>query len=119
MVDRQFYDPSVQEFMKRCSYKIVRSPQNEALVKIDQKEHSPIQLSASLNSPRDEKTYQEFYSDQAVSEMIVTVPAHFNDAQRQATKDAGKVAGLKRHRNWMDEHKRNMHNSYKCVRMEN
>lgn len=94
LIGRRYDDPNVQEFMKKCSYKIVCGASGEALAKIDQKEYSPVQLSAFILKEM-KKIYQNYFPEQSVCEMVVTVPAHFNDAQRQATKDAGTVAGLK------------------------
>lgn len=94
LIGRKYDDPSVQEFIKKCSYKVVCGTNGEALVKIDQKEYSPVQISAFILKEM-KKIYQNYFPDNPAREMVITVPAHFNDAQRQATKDAGEIAGLK------------------------
>ncbi|MCL4235403.1 MAG: molecular chaperone DnaK, partial [Deltaproteobacteria bacterium] len=85
------YD-EVGEETRLVPYKIVRSSSGDARVAIDGKEFSPPEISAMILQKL--KSSAEDYLGQPVKEAVVTVPAYFNDAQRQATKDAGKIAGL-------------------------
>lgn len=94
LIGRKYDDPSVQEFIKKSTYKIIKGPQGEAFVQVGQQEYSPIQLSAYILQEM-KKIAQNRLPNQPICEIVITVPAHFNDAQRQATKDAGEVAGLK------------------------
>lgn len=77
---------------KHVSYKIARKANGEVAIKIDDKEFAPQEISAAVLSYL--KQAAEDYLGQKVTEAVITVPAYFNDAQRQATKDAGKIAGL-------------------------
>ncbi|MFZ5479788.1 MAG: molecular chaperone DnaK [Myxococcota bacterium] len=77
---------------KRVPYKVVRSSDGLVKVQIDDKEYSPPEISAMILQKL--KRDAERYLNQPVTEAVITVPAYFNDAQRQATKDAGKIAGL-------------------------
>jgi molecular chaperone DnaK len=85
------YD-KVAEQAKHISYKIARKANGEVGIKIDDKEFAPQEISAAVLSYL--KQTAEDYLGQKVTEAVITVPAYFNDAQRQATKDAGKIAGL-------------------------
>jgi molecular chaperone DnaK len=87
---RQFDE--VSEETKLIPYKIVRGKNGDARVNIDNKEYSPPEVSAAILQKM--KQTAEEYLGQEVKEAVVTVPAYFNDAQRQATKDAGRIAGL-------------------------
>ncbi|MBN1290911.1 MAG: molecular chaperone DnaK [Candidatus Latescibacteria bacterium] len=82
----------VQQEIKEVPYKVVSGANDSARVKIDDKEYSPPELSAVILQKM--KQTAEEYLGEKVTEAIVTVPAYFNDAQRQATKDAGRIAGL-------------------------
>src|SRR5262245_150223 len=85
------YD-EVQEEIKLVPYEVVRGPNDDARVRADGKESSPPEISAMILQKM--KQTAEEYLGEKVSEAVVTVPAYFNDSQRQATKDAGRVAGL-------------------------
>ncbi|MCE5250325.1 molecular chaperone DnaK [bacterium] len=85
------FDEVGQE-MKEVPYKVVKGPNDTARVNIDSKEFSPPEISAVILQKM--KQTAEDYLGQKVTEAIITVPAYFNDAQRQATKDAGRIAGL-------------------------
>jgi molecular chaperone DnaK len=82
----------VSEEMKMVPYKVVRGENNDARVDINGKMQSPPEISAMILTKLKEAA--EAYLGQKVTEAVITVPAYFNDAQRQATKDAGKIAGL-------------------------
>src|SRR5205809_3179684 len=82
----------VQEESKRVPYKVVRAPNGDAHVEIRGKRYSPPEISARVLGKL--KTAAEEYLGEPVTEAVITVPAYFNDAQRQATKDAGRIAGL-------------------------
>ena len=77
---------------KMVSYEIVKGNQNLAYVKVDEKNYSPQEISASILQKM--KQTAEEYLGETVKEAVITVPAYFGDAQRQSTKDAGKIAGL-------------------------
>ena len=77
---------------KRMPYKIVKSSSGDAVIKVEEKEYTPPEISARVLQKL--KRSAEAYLGEEVTEAVVTVPAYFNDAQRQATKDAGKIAGL-------------------------
>jgi molecular chaperone DnaK len=85
------YD-EVTEEMKMVPYKVVRGESNDARVEISGKKYSPPEISAMILTKLKEAA--EAYLGGKVTEAVITVPAYFNDAQRQATKDAGKIAGL-------------------------
>src|SRR5215813_6061010 len=82
----------VQEEAKRVPYKVVRAPNGDAAVEIRGKRYSPPEISARILMKL--KRAAEEYLGEKVTDAVITVPAYFNDAQRQATKDAGKIAGL-------------------------
>jgi len=87
------YDsPEVREIMKRVPYKIVAGDNGDAWVEIDGKKYAPSQISAMILSKL--KKDAESYLGETVTDAVITVPAYFNDSQRQATKDAGRIAGL-------------------------
>ena len=85
------YD-EVSEEMKMVPYKVVKGPKNDVRIEIQGKQYSPPEISAMILQKL--KKSAEAYLGETVSEAVITVPAYFNDAQRQATKDAGKIAGL-------------------------
>ncbi len=82
----------VTEEQKMVPYKVVRGENGDARVEIQGKKYSPPEISAMILTKLKEAA--EAYLGQKVTEAVITVPAYFNDAQRQATKDAGKIAGL-------------------------
>ena len=92
LIGRRFDDPTVKEDQKLVPYKIVKAPNGDAWVEADGKPHSPSQISAFILQKMKETA--EAYLGEKVDKAVITVPAYFNDAQRQATKDAGKIAGL-------------------------
>ncbi len=83
---------TVEEDAKRKTYKVIRGPNNEVRVLMGGKEYSPPEISAMVLQRL--KADAEAYLGEKVTEAVITVPAYFNDAQRQATKDAGQIAGL-------------------------
>lgn len=91
LIGRNFGDDEVQKDIKLMPYEIVKSG-SAVKVKMDDKEYSPEEVSAMILSKL--KADAEKYIGSEVTEAVITVPAYFNDAQRQATKDAGKIAGL-------------------------
>ena len=92
LIGRTFDDPMTKKDMGLVPYKIVKGPNNDAWVQADGKDYSPSQISAFIVQKMKETA--EAYLGQPVTQAVITVPAYFNDAQRQATKDAGKIAGL-------------------------
>lgn len=92
LIGRNFDDPLVQKEMKMVSYKIVRGPNGDAWVEAGGQQYSPSQIGAFIVMKMKETA--EAYLGRPVSKAVITVPAYFNDAQRQATKDAGRIAGL-------------------------
>src|SRR6184192_1744676 len=82
----------VTEEMKMVPYKVTRSSNGDARIEINGKEHSPPEISAMILQKL--KSAAEDYLGQKIDKAVITVPAYFNDAQRQATKDAGRIAGL-------------------------
>jgi molecular chaperone DnaK len=92
LIGRKFDDPEVQRDTKILPYKIVRGANGDAHVMIRGKEYSPAEISAMVLQKM--KQTAEDYLGEKVTEAVITVPAYFNDSQRQATKDAGRIAGL-------------------------
>ena len=92
LIGRRFDDPISQKDMNLVSYKIVRGDNGDAWVDIEDKKYSPSQVSAFVLQKMKETA--ERYLGEKVEQAVITVPAYFNDSQRQATKDAGKIAGL-------------------------
>jgi len=92
LIGRSFEDESVKKDINKVPFKIVKSENGEAWVEGKGKKYSPSQISAFVLQKMKETA--EKYLGQAVTKAVITVPAYFNDAQRQATKDAGKIAGL-------------------------
>jgi len=89
---RKFDEPSVEYDRKLLPYKIVKASNGDAHVQMGDKSYSPPEISAMILQKL--KTDAESYLGEKVTEAVITVPAYFNDSQRQATKDAGKIAGL-------------------------
>jgi len=92
LIGRTYDDPMTQKDKGLVPYKIIRAPNGDAWVEADGKQYSPSQISAFILQKMKETA--ESYLGQPVTQAVITVPAYFNDAQRQATKDAGKIAGL-------------------------
>ncbi len=92
LMGRKFKDPSVQLDMKKLPYKITEAPNGDCKVVMGGKEYSPPEISAMILQKL--KTDAEAYLGEKVTDAVITVPAYFNDSQRQATKDAGAIAGL-------------------------
>ena len=92
LIGRRMDDPSVKKDSQILPYKIVAGDNQDAWVQIDQKKYSPSQISAKILQKMKETA--EKFLGKKVTEAVITVPAYFNDAQRQATKDAGKIAGM-------------------------
>ena len=89
---RKFDDEEVQRTIDRVPYKITKAPNGDVQVVLDGKEYSPPEISAMILGKL--KRDAESYLGQTITQAVITVPAYFNDAQRNATKDAGKIAGL-------------------------
>ncbi|MEL6227506.1 MAG: Hsp70 family protein, partial [Pseudomonadota bacterium] len=92
LIGRRYDDPTVAKDKELVPYEIVQGPNGDAWVKANGKEYSPQQISAFILQKMKETA--EAYVGSTVTQAVITVPAYFNDAQRQATKDAGKIAGL-------------------------
>jgi len=92
LIGRSFDDPMAKKDMTLVPYKIIKGPNGDAWVAADGKQYSPSQISAFVLQKMKETA--EAHLGGPVTQAVITVPAYFNDAQRQATKDAGKIAGL-------------------------
>jgi molecular chaperone DnaK len=92
LIGRRYDDPITQKDKEMVPYKIVAGPNGDAWVEVRGKKYSPSQISAFILTKMKETA--ESYLGQKVEQAVITVPAYFNDAQRQATKDAGRIAGL-------------------------
>ena len=92
LIGRTFADPVVAKDKDMVPFEITKGPNGDAWVKAHGKDYSPQQISAYTLTKMKEAA--EAYLGETVTQAVITVPAYFNDAQRQATKDAGKVAGL-------------------------
>ena len=92
LIGRNFDDKSVKKDILKSPFKIIKSDNNDAWLESRGKKYSPSQISAFILQKMKETA--EKYLGQKVSKAVITVPAYFNDSQRQATKDAGKIAGL-------------------------
>jgi molecular chaperone DnaK len=92
LIGRRYEDPEVQKAVKLTPYKIVRADNGDAWIEVRGKKISPQEVSAQIL--RKLKKDAEAYLGETVTEAVITVPAYFNDSQRQATKDAGRIAGL-------------------------
>ena len=92
LIGRNFEDPTVKKDIEAAPFKIVNSEKGDAWIEAKGEKYSPSQISAFILQKMKETA--EKYLGQTVTKAVITVPAYFNDAQRQATKDAGKIAGL-------------------------
>ena len=92
LIGRNFEDPTVKKDIESAPFKIVNSEKGDAWIEAKGEKYSPSQISAFILQKMKETA--EKYLGQSVTKAVITVPAYFNDAQRQATKDAGKIAGL-------------------------
>jgi molecular chaperone DnaK len=92
LIGRRFDDPITKKDTELVPYKIVKGPNGDAWVHAGGKDYSPSQISAFILQKMKETA--EAYLGETVTQAVITVPAYFNDAQRQATKDAGQIAGL-------------------------
>ncbi len=92
LIGRTFDDKATQKDIEMVPYKIIKADNGDAWVEAQGKEYSPSQVSAFILQKMKETA--EEYLGESVDQAVITVPAYFNDAQRQATKDAGKIAGL-------------------------
>ena len=93
LIGHKFSDKSVKELAKKMPYKIIKSSNGDAWVEARGEKYAPSQISAFILQKMKE-TAEDYLGGEKVTKAVITVPAHFNDAQRQATKDAGKIAGL-------------------------
>lgn len=92
LMGRKFREPTVQFDIKRLPYKITEAPNGDCRVVMGGREYSPAEISAMILQKL--KADAEAYLGEKVADAVITVPAYFNDSQRQATKDAGTIAGL-------------------------
>ena len=92
LIGRNFDDATVKKDIEAAPFKIIKSDKGDAWIESKKEKYSPSQISAFILQKMKETA--EKYLGQAVTKAVITVPAYFNDAQRQATKDAGKIAGL-------------------------
>ncbi|MFT6539951.1 MAG: molecular chaperone DnaK [Thalassolituus sp.] len=92
LIGRRFTDDVVQKDIKMVPYKILQAENGDAWIEVKGEKYAPPQISAEVLKKM--KKTAEDYLGEAVTEAVITVPAYFNDSQRQATKDAGKIAGL-------------------------
>jgi len=92
LIGRRFDDPTTKKDMDLVPYKIVKADNGDAWVDVRSEKYSPSQISAFILQKMKETA--ESYLGETVTQAVITVPAYFNDSQRQATKDAGKIAGL-------------------------
>ncbi len=92
LIGRKFEDKAVQKDIKVMPFKIVRADNSDAAIQIDERRYAPPEISAMVLQKL--KMDAEAYLGEKIDEAVITVPAYFNDSQRQATKDAGKIAGF-------------------------
>ena len=92
LMGRSFKDPEIQSAMAKLPYKVVAGPNGDAMVQLGEDSHAPPQISSFVLQKI--KQDAEAKLGEKISQAVITVPAYFNDAQRQATKDAGTIAGL-------------------------
>lgn len=92
LIGRRFSDAEVQDLAKKSPFKVIEGENGDAWVEVDGEKYAPSQISAMVLQKMKETA--ESYLGEKVEQAVITVPAYFNDSQRQATKDAGKIAGL-------------------------
>ncbi|HJY49407.1 MAG TPA: Hsp70 family protein, partial [Stellaceae bacterium] len=92
LIGRRYDDPMVEKHKSLVPYKVVRGDNGDAWVEVRGKRYSPSQISAFILTRMRETA--EAYLGEKITQAVITVPAYFNDSQRQATKDAGRIAGL-------------------------
>src|SRR5580693_7985801 len=92
LIGRRFNDAASQQIAKNSPYKVISGDNGDAWVEVQGKKYAPSQISAFILQKMKETA--EAYLGETVTQAVITVPAYFNDSQRQATKDAGKIAGL-------------------------
>ncbi|MCH8829412.1 MAG: Hsp70 family protein, partial [Planctomycetes bacterium] len=92
LIGRRFTDAEIKKAIEVSPFKIVEAENGDAWIQIDDEQLAPPEISAMILTKM--KTTAEDYLGEEVEEAVITVPAYFNDAQRQATKDAGRIAGL-------------------------
>ena len=92
LIGRRYDDPVTEKDKKVVPYNIIKGDNGDAWVSVDDDKYSPSQISAFILQKMKETA--ESYLGEKVEQAVITVPAYFNDSQRQATKDAGKIAGL-------------------------
>ncbi len=92
LIGRKFSDPATQDELKRVPYKVAAASNGDCAIELRGKKYSPPEISARVLMKL--KRAAEEYLGEPVTEAVITVPAYFNDSQRQATKDAGRIAGL-------------------------
>ena len=92
LIGRKFSDPATQDEIKRVPYKVAAASNGDCAIELRGKKYSPPEISARVLMKL--KRAAEEYLGETVTEAVITVPAYFNDSQRQATKDAGRIAGL-------------------------
>ncbi len=92
LIGKKFNDPEIARVAKILPYKVIAADNGDAWVEVDGKKYSPQEISAFILQKM--KKTAEDYLGESVTDAVITVPAYFNDAQRQATKDAGRIAGL-------------------------
>ncbi len=92
LIGRKYDSPEVEQDKKRLPYQIVKASNGDAHIRIKDKDYSPAEISAMVLGKM--KSTAEDYLGEKVEDAVITVPAYFNDSQRQATKDAGRIAGL-------------------------
>src|ERR1700709_2220986 len=92
LMGRKFEDAEVQRHLLTCPYEVVAAPNGDAYVRVRGRDYSPPEISAIVLQKM--RQTPEDWLGEEVTEAVITVPAYFDDAQRQATKDAGKIAGL-------------------------
>lgn len=92
LIGRRFDEKEVQKDIELMPYSIIKASNGDAWIKVNDKDLSPAQIAAEILKKM--KKTAEDYLGETVTEAVITVPAYFNDSQRQATKDAGRIAGL-------------------------